>query len=277
MPAPKIVIAALAALIALPVGRAALAQSGDARAEAQRKASAGAKLLTQGKAKDGLTLLEDAYRLHPDPRYQYNIGLAHQALKQEAEALVAFQRFIAEAQTRSIPEHIADAVAQEQALRKKLGELQLTCTHEGAAVTIDGRPRGETPAVSTLFLAPGAHTVRVTKDGFHPAEEQVELAAGKKKPLVVSLRPAAAAAIVPPPPEVLPPALSAPPSSALPAPEVAARAQADASPRATDGPFYTRWWFFTAVGAAVVAGVVTAVVIGSRSGGMDRCKTITCI
>jgi hypothetical protein len=191
---------------------------------------------------------------------------------------VAFQRFIAEAQTRSIPEHIADAVAQEQALRKKLGELQLTCTHEGAAVTIDGRPRGETPAVSTVFLAPGAHTVRVTKDGFQPAEEQVELAAGKKKPLVVSLRPvASAAAIVPPPPEVLPPALSAPPSSALPAAEVGARAPGDASTRAEDRPFYTRWWFFTGVGAAVVAGVVTAVVIRSSSGGMDRCKNIPCI
>src|SRR3954462_8213053 len=136
-----------------------VAQTSAQKQEAQKKAVAGAKLLDQGKPRAALQLLQEAYEQFQDARYQYNIGLAYQALGQDTEALLAFQRFIEGSQTKALPEHLADAVQQEHSLRRKVGEIQLACTQEAAQVLVDGQERGKTPDLSSLFMSPGAHTL----------------------------------------------------------------------------------------------------------------------
>jgi tetratricopeptide (TPR) repeat protein len=68
-----------------------------------------------------------------------------------------------------------------------------------------------------------------------------------------------AASITPPPAAVAPPP---PPPAAPSAPEAAVTGQA-AAPE--ERPVYQRWWFWTGVGAAVAAGVVTAVLLSGSS------------
>jgi hypothetical protein len=97
-------------------------------------------------------------------------------------------------------------------------------------------------------------------------------------------RPAATAppplALAPPPaasaPSPPPPAAAAPPSPS-PEPPVAAAPPPDdpplfvAAPHRSDppspAPVYQRWWFWTAIGGAVAAGVATAFVLKPTSGG----------
>jgi hypothetical protein len=77
----------------------------------------------------------------------------------------------------------------------------------------------------------------------------------------------------PPPVQPLPPAGGEPPAGYPPQadpyaptgqqPAGALVAQPGPAPEAASSPFYTRWWFWTIVGAAVVGGVVAAVVLSS--------------
>jgi formylglycine-generating enzyme required for sulfatase activity len=66
------------------------------------------------------------------------------------------------------------------------GNLLLSSEPAGAAVTVDGRWRGETPL--DVFLAPGrAHTVQVSKVGYAPETLELELGAGESRQLAVTL------------------------------------------------------------------------------------------
>ena len=89
-------------------------------------------------------------------------------------------------------------------------------------------------------------------------------------PPVVTATPQTA---TPPPVQPLPPAGGEPAAGYPPPPDPYAAAgqqpagalvtQPGPAPEAASSPFYTRWWFWTIVGAAVVGGVVAAVVLSS--------------
>ena len=54
--------------------------------------------------------------------------------------------------------------------------VRITSMPGGAEVTIDGQPAGKSPV--SKGLPPGAHTVRVTADGYQASERQLQLKAG---------------------------------------------------------------------------------------------------
>jgi len=66
------------------------------------------------------------------------------------------------------------------------GNLLLSSEPAGAAVTVDGRWRGETPL--DVYLAPGrSHAVQVSHVGYAPETLELELAAGESRQLAVTL------------------------------------------------------------------------------------------
>lgn len=78
--------------------------------------------------------------------------------------------------------------------------------------------------------------------------------------------------MAPAPRIIVPFSPAAPPTpvqAPAPAPRVDRSAELVSSPQpapVSDSPVYARWWFWTGVGAVVVGGVVTAVLLGSHSG-----------
>lgn len=66
-----------------------------------------------------------------------------------------------------------------------VGNIDIRTDERGAAITIDGRERGATPA-PPLRVAAGTHVLRVYKDGFSPVEKRVEVAG--KQTLVVDAK-----------------------------------------------------------------------------------------
>jgi hypothetical protein len=88
----------------------------------------------------------------------------------------------------------------------------------------------------------------------------------------------ARAAAAPPPAPVAPVTPAVQPAAPLPAaPPPAETLTATAPPPAESHPFYTRWWFWTGVGAVVVTGVVVGIVASSGGrpncpAGVDMCK-----
>lgn len=234
--------------------RSASAQP-DAKAAAQQKMAQGAQLLEQGQPAEALALFKEAYQQVQNPRYQYNIGVACQALGRDAEALQAFEAFVANAQGVR-QEYLDDAQKQMELLRGRVATVKITSSEAGAAVLVDGRDSGRTPLAQALTLDAGEHRFMVRKLSFEPFEKVVTLRRGDRLELAAALRPVAqtvapaAAVVVAPPPSEPPPG----------------------SP-----PIYKRWWLWSAVGAAVVTGVVVALVINKGSEGPQCPANIPCL
>jgi hypothetical protein len=86
----------------------------------------------------------------------------------------------------------------------RLAALEVVSEPVDAAVWIDGARRAEAAGATFDSLAPGAHVVRVEKDGFAPQEMSVRLEPGATQRLAFTLEPIAAPA---------PPATPAPPAN----------------------------------------------------------------
>lgn len=103
-----------------------------------------------------------------------------------------------------------DSIRVPAALVRATGPLSLRASIAGAAVRVDGAPRGTTPLAEALVLDEGPHTVRVEAADHAPFEETVHVGAAGVS-LVVAL--AALPRLVVAPPRRLAPR-PAPPSRA---------------------------------------------------------------
>lgn len=106
------------------------------------------------------------------------------------------------------------------------GALEVLANVSGAEVLLDGRSLGQTPLAPQLGLPVGEHTLRVHKAGYTDSVQTVKVRLQKTARLVVTLQ-------VPP------------------------RQTGRPLKQRTVIPWYTRWWFWTAVGVAA-AGVGAA-------------------
>ncbi len=161
--------ALLALLLALPCPAA------DDVTEARTRFDQGSKLYRAGKYRDAIVQFEAAYRIKPHGAIHYNVAQCWERLEQWPEALQAYQAYLRE---------VADA-RDRAAVRATMGRIErrlaaagvqalLVYTDPpGAAVRIDGKPRGRTPYHVTL--APGIYRVSISLDGYAPDEQEVEM------------------------------------------------------------------------------------------------------
>ncbi len=106
-----------------------------------------------------------------------------------------------------------------------MGVLRIDCNVLRARVTLAGKPIGMTPFDGDV--APGKHELRIGAPGYVQDTRELQIDAGQEQALTITLSP-------------------------VPAPVVQ-----------DDSSVFSRWWFWTAVGAVVVGGV-TAGVLASQ-------------
>jgi serine/threonine-protein kinase len=75
-----------------------------------------------------------------------------------------------------------------------MGVLSVSTTPSGAAVTLDGRPVGSTPA--RLDVSAGRHVLRVEQAGYAPLTRELDVKAGQREALELALEPVPVAAPV---------------------------------------------------------------------------------
>lgn len=105
------------------------------------------------------------------------------------------------------------------------GRLRIDSVVSHATVTVDGRDFGEAPV--DRALSAGRHQVEVRAEGFHPSRWSMLVADGAVTRLVPALE------------------------------------RETSHEASAERPFYTRWWFWTIVGAAVAGGVTAGVVVAT--------------
>jgi hypothetical protein len=171
---------ALGALPDAPPAQAAGQAQGtapaDKKAEAEARFDKGKDLYDRGDLDAALAEFSEARQLYPHLKATYNAGICLDKLQRYDEALSMFEALLREfgaAMPASTKEAAQRKVAQ---LRELVGTIEIEGAEPGAAIVIDGRDRGEYPALAPLRVGAGSHLVRVSKAGFAPAETRVDVA-----------------------------------------------------------------------------------------------------
>lgn len=228
----------------------AYSQSQDALARAHF--SAGSSYYEQGRYEEALHEFEEATRLASDrtrPLMIFNLGQTQERLGHLTDAIASFQAY-----RDSLAPGAADRALVEERIRNVQARLDataivLTVSEAGARVLVDGEERGTTPLAGPLRVTPGAHEIRVEREGFQPLSIRVSVEPGQR------LETEATLVAIPPPPE---------PAPVPPPPPPRQRPSRPAPPPEPPGRLYT-WIAAGVAGAAAVGGGVLGVLaLGER-------------
>jgi hypothetical protein len=224
------------------VARPALAAGDKDKAAARAHYATATRLFEVREWEEALKEYKAAYVAWPDPAFLFNIGQCLRKLDRNAEALDFFQQYLKKAP--------ADDPNRAQV------EARIRNIEAGLSADEDPFAKGEgSKAAPAAAPAPA----RTPPPPAPPAPFPGTQAASVPAP----------APVAPAPPLPLPaptPAVAPEPAPA-PAPPAGVDLTAAATPPEEPTPILKTWWFWTGVGAVVVAGTVTAVVLASRGGG----------
>lgn len=177
-------IAALSA--GLLVGSAALAQPApaatpelpDAKSAAAGHFKRGKELFSKNAWAAALSEFLESRKLFPTWSATSNAAICLKNLQRYDEALSMLEILLREFQG-SLSANVKEAAQREVIeLRKRAGSIIIDDAEIGAALSIDGRSRGEYPA-PPLYVLAGSHVVRVYKEGFEALEKTADVAPGQ--------------------------------------------------------------------------------------------------
>lgn len=133
-----------------------------------------------------------SHELFPTQVALLNAAISLTKLGRYPEALERYAQLLSVHGATMSAEDRALIEAETEELRNLVGEIDLTANEAGASVVVDGRERGTTPLREVLIVAPGTHSVRVTKPGFETVESSVLVASRQRRKLEIVLRRAGA-------------------------------------------------------------------------------------
>ncbi len=183
-------------MLVLLATAAAGAAPGDARLEegapqlAEQRYRIARALYAKGQLEEAAKEFEAAFDIYPESaKLAFNVGRVCERLDRVEDAVAAYERYLELAQDAQDHEAVRRLVTSLRArLKDRLGALLVTTAPEGAAVYLDdaATPAGHTPV--TLDVEPGAHAVRLSREGFQVALRTVEIKGGERSAVAVELR-----------------------------------------------------------------------------------------
>jgi hypothetical protein len=175
----RLLMAAAVALAVVSAGRTEAAAPSD-REQARDKVAEGVRLLSAHDYARALARFDEAYVLYSSPKLHYNRGLALEGLGRQADAFVAFSRFVDETKDPS-PEHLKHARSEIERLKGLIGFLDVSTGRAGAEIRLDGIRVGVSPLAAPVPTEPGIHEVTVRAPEFGPdTVKQVTLNPGER-------------------------------------------------------------------------------------------------
>jgi hypothetical protein len=276
---PRVVLAQTSAVPAT-----APSDRDSAAAELRRK---GDELAGSRQYAEALAAYDESYRVVPNVALLYNRGRALQFLARYAEALESLEHFALEAspELRARVPKLDELLAE---LRGKVASIDVHCPVLDARILLDQRQVAVTPTRAPIHVNAGHAVVEILAEGYQPFHQELDLPGGQitridaslvarssEGMLVVRSNVAESRVTIDGQPAGMAPAeaaLSAGPHTVrVEHPGYDAvdkqivlvagkRREVTLDPRETPA-FYTRWWFLSGIGAAVVGGVVLGVAL----------------
>jgi hypothetical protein len=133
--------------------------------EARARYERGLQLYNEGASEGALVEFERAYQLAPTYRLLYNIALIRLQLNDYAQALKAFQEYLAEGGTEIASVRRSEVERQLSVLRSKVGRVELVSAARGADVLVDDVVVGRAPLAEALVLNPGRRRITIARGG----------------------------------------------------------------------------------------------------------------
>jgi hypothetical protein len=202
--------------------------------EAAKHFERGVALYGEADYRGALVEFKRAAQLAPNPTVLYNIGQTQYQLREYAEALATFQRYLAEAAPSAA--NRAEVEGTIEVLKSRVGRLTIVTDPPGADIFIDDAPVGRTPFDGSLAVSVGRLKVMAVLAGRPSATRYVDVAAGDEASVVLQLAPPTAAA--------------SPVSQVLPSLDVTTRTPAGGG----SSGWRTAGWIVTGVAAAGAVG-----------------------
>lgn len=143
-------------------------------AKAKQVFSAGQKLYKLKQYAEAIEKFEEAYRLKPHAVITFNLARCYEALGDVPKALRSYRAYLAAQPDATDKELVAQTISRLEDRSKSATVVLVNTAPSGAAVTIDGRNHGLSPA--TIELPAGSHTVTVAKAGFESIERAFVMA-----------------------------------------------------------------------------------------------------
>jgi tetratricopeptide (TPR) repeat protein len=256
------------------------------KSEASRLKSAADVLMDQDRYADALVLYERAYELSSDPALLYNEGRAHEALGDYPKALEKLETFEQQAPpaVRALVPGLRELITD---LRGRMATIVIKTNAPNARVLLRQKDEGAVNGERRLPTRAGQASVEVAADGYETFRRDLELSAGTTVTvdanLVLKKRDALIVVRTTPSADVLfdGKALGRAPLQVHATPgthELVATANGyyeervamtlalgdrrdiELELRKTPG-IASKWWFWTGIGAVVLGGVATAVVL----------------
>jgi hypothetical protein len=148
--------------------RSARAQGGatDEHAqEARTRYERGMQLYNEGAHEGALVELERAYQLSPTYKLLYNIALIRLQLNDYAQAIKAFQEYLAEGGAEISSVRRSEVERHLAQLKTKVGKVEVSSRTRGADVLVDDVVVGRVPLPDVLVLNPGRRRITIARGG----------------------------------------------------------------------------------------------------------------
>jgi hypothetical protein len=147
-------------------------------AAARQHFSAGLKLYAEKAYAAALAEFQQAYSQAPRASIQRNIAQCQRDLHDFAAAYEAYGELVERWGATLRPQEIATTKTAMSELALFTGTIHVTVTEPGAAIEIDGHPAGATPLVKPLRVNLGRVHLVISKSGFDPIEQDIDVKPG---------------------------------------------------------------------------------------------------
>jgi hypothetical protein len=159
-----------------PAGAAAAEPTKEQKEEASRRFKRGIELFQEGDYRAALVEFKRANELAPNFNVLYNIGNVYFQLQDYANALTAFEKYIAEGGSSIDGKRRSEVDKDIEKLRTRVARIEITTSVPDADVMIDDTYVGKTPFAKPLLVNPGRHRITASKEGRTSAGKTVEVA-----------------------------------------------------------------------------------------------------
>src|SRR5580704_627322 len=132
-----------------------------------------------------LVEFKKAYEIAPNAAVLYNLGQTYYQLQNQADALSAFEQYIA--QSRHSPSHLAEVTTAINTLKSRVGKVMVKTNLAGAEITVDDELAGKSPLTAAIDVSIGHRKITVLHAGSQPETRYVDVAAGELVKLEVDL------------------------------------------------------------------------------------------
>lgn len=177
--------------VALPAAAVLLSTTAAAQQDAiteraREKFKQGVEAFGRSRFGEARDLFMQAYAIKRHPAVLLNLGLSELKLGEAAEGANHLQQFLREFD-KATPQQVKDARDGIAEAKKSAGYVIVIVDTDGAQISLDGQPVGQSPLVDPVFVKPGDHELEARGNG-RVARSRIQAKAGSMSSAQLNLR-----------------------------------------------------------------------------------------